>query len=199
MERNRAGLARTMSLARFMLGVGVAISLMSCASMEPSRLVQREFEAITAQPQKVLVASLNEEAVAQVGDPMIAKGRRFTLPAIRLSSPVTHEGVSKGPYEIHLPAGVYVASGRSTWPIKGIFFQYQQPLQFRWSSSGLMRGGSVSVRGGVFVPDLEGGTPQIYWHATDTGVPLTDPEPAIRFERITHEQFQEDSFQQELV
>jgi len=142
---------------------------------------------------------LNEVTVAEIGDSIVSSGSLYTRPAIRLAETVSHSGTSKGPFTIVLPAGLYIASGRSSFPVPGIFYQFPSPVSFRWHGGAFMKAGSAVVRGGVFVPDHEGGTPQIYWHATDTGIPLTDPEPRIRFERTEHQEFQSDSFQRELV
>jgi hypothetical protein len=136
--------------------------------------------------------ALSTEAVAQVGDTMITGGNAYTRPAIRLTQAVIHHGTSKGPFTLQIPAGVLIAEGVSSGPIKGTFFEAQQPLQ-------ISAGGNFLVKGGIFVPDRTGLTSEIYWHATDTGVPLVDPDSSIQFENTTHEDWQSDSFRRELI
>ncbi len=165
----------------------------SCAELQPSVLTQRQFTALNALAAPVALPPLNTEAVAQVGDTMIQGGNVYTRPAIRLIQAVIHRGLSKGPFTIQIPAGVLVASGTSrSGPLRGVFFEAQQPLQF-------VSAGNVVVKGGIFVPEGQGAPPEIYWHATDTGVPLVDPDPTIRFERTTHEEWQSESFRRELI
>lgn len=161
--------------------------------MSPSVLVQREFVPLSSTPEDIALPAVEDEAVAQLGDSMIEKGRLYSRPAIQLLEPTLHSGTSKGPFELRLPAGTYVSTGRSTYPIPGIFYQFSEPIEFRSNA------GNTMVRGGVFVPELEGGTPQIYWHATDSGIPLTDPNSALNFEEIKHLEYLRDSFHQELI
>jgi hypothetical protein len=179
--------------------ISFLLLLSGCASMEPSRLVQRKLEPIAPTAQRVALPQANVESVTELGNSMISGGLLFSLPALTLATQIAHQGVSKGPYTLILLAGTYVATGRSSWPIPGTFFQFPQLLRFTAHTSGLSRGGQAAVKGGVFVPDLKDGTPQIYWHATDSGVPLTDPDPSLQFEMTTHEEFKKDSFYRELV
>lgn len=173
--------------------VVLLITLTSCTTLTHSRLLQRDFSPIGAQQRRLALPVLNQQSTAQVGDSMISGGTLYLRPAIRLRESVTHTGVSRGPYSIYLPAGVYYAAGRSLKPpIQGTFYQAQTRLRFRAE-------GNFTVKGGVFVPAGDGMTPYIYWHATDTGVPLIDPEPALEFEETTHEEWQPDSLRRELV
>lgn len=166
---------------------------LACATMAPSVLTIRRFLPLSAEGKEVRSPPLNTEAVAEVGETMIEQGYVYTRPAIRLLEPVVHQGVSKGPFTLHIPAGILVASGTAgPGPVPGTYFEAAEPLQFRAT-------GHIQVRGGVFVPDAEEAPPEIYWHATDTGLPLVDPNPDLRFERTTHEDWRGDSFRRQLV
>jgi hypothetical protein len=177
-----------------LLAIGILGTLAAgCASMAPSILTQRRFTPLPPpQPSRIALPPLSTEAIAQVGDTMITGGNSYVRPAIKLTSPVTHSGLSKGPFVLQIPAGILVASGTSDTPVRGTFFEAQQPLQIN-------AGGVVQVKGGIFVPDKQGPSPEIYWHATDTGIPLCDPDGSLQFERTTHEDWQSDSFRRELI
>jgi hypothetical protein len=178
---------------RKLLPISVAVALgAGCASLAPSVLTQRGFKPLSPQATTTALPALNTAAVAQVGDSMITGGKTYTRPAIHLAQPVSHHGTSKGLFIIQIPAGILIASGVSPGPVRGVFFEAQQPLQF--SSAG-----NAVVKGGIFVPDKPGLTSEIYWHATDTGIPLVDPDNSIQFERSTHEDWQSDSFRRELI
>ncbi len=176
-----------------LLAVSIAGALgAGCASVAPSVLTQRGFNPLSPQASTTNRPALNAEAVAQVGDTMITGGKTYTSPAIRLAHAVTHYGNSKGPFTLQIPAGLLVASGASSGPIRGLFFEAQQPLQFNSPDS-------LTVKGGIFVPYEKARTPEVYWHATDIGIPLVDPDPSIQFEVITHEIWKSDSFRRELI
>lgn len=169
------------------------VGALACATMAPSVLTTRRFFPLSAEGKEVIRPPLNTEVVAEVGETMIEKGYVYTRPAIRLLQPVVHKGTSKGPYTLRIPAGILVASGAAgPGPVPGTFFQSEEPLQFHAT-------GQTQVRGGVFVPDSEETPPEVYWHATDTGLPLVDPNPELRFERTTHEDWRSDSFRRQLV
>lgn len=162
--------------------------------MATSQLKQRQFTPLTPTATHVALPPLNAESIAQLGDTMIEGGNLHQRPAIRLLDPVLHRGVSKGAYTLTIPVGLLVATGTfRQGSSTGTFYEAQQPLQF------VSMRKATQVRGGVFLPDPEDKTPEIYWHATDTGVPLVDPNATIRFERTTHEDWQSDSFRRELV
>ena len=138
--------------------------------------------------------ALNAEAVAQVGDTI--RSKVAPCPDAQLSkilSPVNHKGYSIFPYAISIPAGELIALG-SVGPgsTAGTFYEAQQPLQF--NSHGI-----TQVRGGIFVSDLAGQPAEIYWHSTDLGIPLADPDPSIQFEKTIHEDWHGDSFKREIV
>ena len=181
------------STLRRLFPISVAVALgAGCASMAPSVLKQRAFSPLSAQASATSLPALNADAVAQVGDSMITGGKTYTRPAIRLAHTVNHHGTSKGPFVIQIPAGELIASGTASGPVRGVFFEAPQPLQF--SSAG-----NFAVRGGIFVPEKTGSPPEIYWHATDSGVPLVDPDSSIQVEHIVHEDWQSDSFRRELI
>lgn len=182
-----------MVIRKLLAVIVLAVLVTGCAAMAPSALTQRRFVPLAGpQPSRVALPPLSTEAVAQVGDTMITGGNTYTRPAIKLASSVVHSGVSRGPFVLQIPAGVLVASGTSTSPLKGTFYEAQQPLQIN-------AGGNLQVKGGIFVPDKAGLPNEIYWHATDTGVPLCDPDSTIQFEPTTHEDWQSDSFRRELI
>ncbi len=171
----------------------LGLSLTACVGMAPSKLKQRPFYPLGATPEHIALPALNTEAVAQVGDTMIEGGNVYRRPAIRLLSPVVHHGISKADYTIWIPESDLVASGTAApGSAGGTFFEAPQPLRFKSL-------GMAQVRGGIFLPESPSATPEIYWHATDTGVPLVDPDLSIRVERTTHEDWQTDSFRRELV
>jgi len=171
----------------------LTLGALGCATMAPSLLTIRRFFPLSAEGKEVTRPELDTEVEAEVGESMIEQSYVYTRPAIRLLEPVVHQGVSKGPFTLRIPPGILLASGTAgPGPVPGTFFQAQEPLQFRAT-------GDIQVRGGVFVPDEEDTPPEIYWHATDTGLPLVDPDRELSFERTTHEDWRSDSFRRQLV
>lgn len=169
------------------------VGALACATMAPSVLTTRRFFPLAVEGKEVVRPPLDTEVVAEVGETMIEEGYVYTRPAIRILEPVVHQGVSKGRFTLRIPSGILVASGTAgPGPVPGTYYQAEEPLQFRAV-------GDFQVRGGVFVPDSEEAPPEIYWHATDTGLPLVDPNLELRFERITHEDWRSDSFRRQLV
>jgi hypothetical protein len=158
-----------------------------------TQLKQRRFVPIVPEATRIQTPTLNTPATAEVGETMILTGNISTRPAIILKAAVQHQGVSIGPYTITIPAGELVASGLAGPGDQfGTYYEAQSPLHF------VSRGQRLLVKGGVFLPP-SGGAPEIYWHATDTGVPLTDPEPTIDYEVSKHEEWRVDNFRRELV
>jgi len=170
-----------------------AALLSGCASMAPSVLTQRPLFPSSPQSATIRWPESNTEAKAELGDSMITVVKAYSRPAIRLLKTIIHRGTSRGQFEIEITAGELIASGVSSGPVRGTFFEAQQPLRFN------AYGGSTFVKGGIFVPDTAGHPTEVFWHATDTGIPLVDPEPAAQFERTTHEEWQPDSFRRELI
>lgn len=134
---------------------------------------------------------------------MIEGGIVYERAAIRLLQPAVHQGKMPPSWEndytmvpctIQIPAGILIASGNAgSESVRGLFFEAQQPLQFKFMDE------KIVVKGGIFLPENEKVAPDIYWYATDSDVPLFDSDSTIRFERTTYEDWKSDSFRRELV
>jgi hypothetical protein len=173
----------------------VAVAAGGCVMMPASKLTQRPFTPLARESGIVTSPPLNRESVAQVGDTMIQASNVVRRAGIRLARHVAHTAYSKSYFTLHIPAGLLKAAGTATsGSVRGTFFEAPQPLRF------VALGGTVFVKGGVFLPDPPmKPSPEVYWHATDSGVPLVDGNPEIRFESVVLEESQSDSKRRELI
>lgn len=166
--------------------------LAACAAPQQSHLAKRLYTPIVAESEIVQWPELNVESNAEVGQSMISTAKRTPSPAVRLNRDVVHSGTNLGhQFKLTIPAGYLLLSGQDT---EGRYFEASKPLNFQAGAA------TVTVKGGIFVPNDKAQSTEIYWLAPSSKIPLNDPSSGMSLAVIEdYAHYDKDSFKRELV
>lgn len=177
-------------MKNYTLGLAVVFFLGGCKTV-PTHSIQRfEYVQVAAQTQLINLPPLNADSEAEVGQSMVQAARKTVTPAIKVTEEIIHQ----------IPNSTKVKIIPSQLPLIGTDQNGAYYRANRTSSSIYNFIGDARGIAGVYVPNIEPTSTQVFWHwDSDGNRGSRSPHPGIKYETTTIEQLGIDSFKRELV